>query len=339
MVHIMLEELGFRQGQSLFLDTKSLALEQLPLISRVLNLSLEWDKALSLHGPDGTVVSVVGKGETQEAITPLREDSIPWNFKRIDQDSLRSMVRDLLPCEEGEGYLNPSPWERTLSGRSVKLAPGEVGPGKVQEELEMTEIVQTGFYNAFFHHLNPLYISSIGLRSSISIRTFMVSIQGSSSSYTLFSNRSFAVEFENGRARIDGGALVKRSTTWREAKPHRMVWDAVNQIIDLDCRPKYKVSLLRIEPSSVVPLRLRYENGKVKIDLLNLDDKPVVSTLYLPARITSAFVTDPRDMSGESIDPEFDRVKVPMRRWGLLSVSLEVKRLLEALLKKKIISA
>lgn len=79
------------------------------LISRVLNLSLEWDKALSLHGPDGTVVNVVGKGETQEAITPLREDSIPWNFKRIDQDSLRSMVRDLLPCEEGKDTLTLLP--------------------------------------------------------------------------------------------------------------------------------------------------------------------------------------------------------------------------------------
>lgn len=336
----MLEELGLGRDQSIYLDERLQAMEQLPLVSRILNLSLEWDRSLSLHGPDGTVVEVRGRGEVHEAMTPLREHSIPWNFQRIDLDSLKSMVRDLLPCEEGEGYLNPSPWERTVlhSGRPVNLAPGEVGPGKFQEEVSVTELVQTGFYNAFFHYLNPLYISSTGLRSFVSIETFMVSIQGSSSSYTLFSSRPFTMEFETGKVKVDGGAVVRRSTSWREAKPHRMVWDTVNQVVDLDCKPKYKVSLLRIEPSSVVPLHLKYENGRLHITLLNLDDKPVVSTLYLPARITGASLLDPRDISREGVEPEFDRVKIPIRRWGLLSATLEIRRLLEALLKKKIIS-
>ncbi|MEM3244345.1 MAG: hypothetical protein QXL80_00605, partial [Metallosphaera sp.] len=95
--------------------------------------------------------------------------------------------------------------------------------------------------------------------------------------------------------------------------------------------------LIKIEPSSVVPLHLEYR-GILEIGLINMDDKPVVSTVYLPARISRASVTDPRDMSDENLEPEFDRVRVPIRRWGIILLKLEVKKLLEGLLKKKIIS-
>ncbi|WP_252896530.1 hypothetical protein [Metallosphaera hakonensis] len=166
----------------------------------------------------------------------------------------------------------------------------------------------------------------------------MVSIQGSSVSYTLVSREPFVMSFEHGNVKLDREVKVTKSTSWKEAKPHRLAWDVMNPVLDLDCKPKFKVSLFRIEPSSVVPVFLKYDGG-INMGLLNMDDRPVISNIYLAARITSASITDPRSMVEEGMEPEFDRIRVPIRRWGYLSIHLEVKRLLEGLLKRKIISS
>ncbi|MEM0175669.1 MAG: hypothetical protein QXU86_06310 [Metallosphaera sp.] len=330
--------LGLKPGSKVHLDQALLSVEQLPQMAKILNLSLEWENNLNLHGPDGSEVRVHGRGNVLEATSPLLQGFMPWSFDPLNSESLKSLTKDLIPCEEGEGYINPSPWERVIDDqRKVTLGPGEIGPGKVEERTDLAENLDTNMFNGFFYHLNPFYISALGLRDFVSIKTHMLSIQGYSTSYTLVSAKPFLATFQNGKVKLDGEALVIKTKMWKEAKPHRLLWNSINPVISLDCKPKYKVSLIKIEPSSVVPLHLEYR-GILEIGLINMDDKPVVSTVYLPARISRASVTDPRDMSDENLEPEFDRVRVPIRRWGIILLKLEVKKLLEGLLKKKIIS-
>ncbi|WP_252896531.1 hypothetical protein [Metallosphaera hakonensis] len=94
------DELGLKHGEKVGLDERLLAIEQLPQIAKILNLSLSWKQSLNLHGPDGTEVTVEGEGEKLEAVTPILEGSIPWTFPRISPEHLRAMIRDLIPCNE-----------------------------------------------------------------------------------------------------------------------------------------------------------------------------------------------------------------------------------------------
>ncbi|WP_246263876.1 hypothetical protein [Metallosphaera tengchongensis] len=313
-------------------------LEQLPLISRILNLSLEWRKNLELHGPDESIVKVKGEGETLEASSPLVHGSFPWAFQSIDNNSFVSLAMDLIPCSEGEGFINPSPWEREVidGGKLARKAPGEVGEGQVKEpDPNFQKIRNLNLFNAKFHYLNPLYISSVGPSSSLSLTTSMISIEGISNSLTLVSNRPFNFSFNSGEIELEENVQIYREGLRNETKPHRLAWNLVNPIIPIDCKPKYRVSLIKIEPSSVVPLYLDYRSSTLTLGILNLESRPVVATIYLAGRLLSTQVVDPRDGHVDKLEPEFDRVKVPVRRWGLLLLKIEIRKLLEGLLKKK----
>jgi len=324
------------------IEGELLGVEQLPQLARVTGTVLSWRRSLTLIGPDGSAVRVLGQGEPMNALAPLQEIQIPWTFPKLDYDSLVSMARDLIPCGEGRGFLNPSPWERAaiLDGKEVTLGPGEMGgDAEIGEERGVSSIkLYTGFYNVHLHHLNPLYIQDLGQASSIKLKSYLTSLQNTFG-ITVVSRSPFDLEFEDGELKVQGGDLkLIKSNDWKEAKPHRLAWDSINEVLTMDCQPKYRVSLLKIEPSSVLPVYIRYEDFKAELGLLNLNDRPVISTLYLPARITSAKVRNFDEGKWENLESEFDRVRIPITKWGLSLVYIELRRLLEQLLKKKIIS-
>jgi len=76
--------------------------------------------------------------------------------------------------------------------------------------------------------------------------------------------------------------------------------------------PQFPLSLYRIEPSAVIPLHIKFDEKSniLQMVLENFSDKPVIATLYVSARITK--IIKPNN----TMTTEYDRVKIPIRRWG-----------------------
>jgi len=83
----------------------------------------------------------------------------------------------------------------------------------------------------------------------------------------------------------------------------------------------------------VIPLYINFNEKMGILDMIieNFSEKPVIATLYLASRISK--IIEPKNISSL----EYDRIRVPIRRWGILHISLEIKRLPDLLLKRKAI--
>jgi len=117
-------------------------------------------------------------------------------------------------------------------------------------------------------------------------------------------------------------------------EPYKASWFLKNGVKTLICKPKYDVPLIKIVPDTVFPLKVVYEGKELKLDLLNLDDRPHLVNVVGAFRIRNAKLTY---LTGEeeSLLTEFDRVKFVMGRWKIVKLSLEISKLIEAYLKKK----
>jgi len=305
---------------------EDLSIEQLP---QLLNLSksnkIEWRYNAKIIGPDESYIETIGEGDKIIVRTPLILKSVPWNYSRLDIYSIKRMIFDLIPCSEGEGFINPSPWERD------QLKPGEITDHYTARENLQEEIkIDTRFYNPFFIFLNPFFIQ---LSYKPIDRSSFICIE-LDKTLCIISSQPLNLNFDKGKAIAEGKNLVIESgRNWKEIKPHRISWNLSNPIIDIDCKPRYNISLYRIEPSSIIPLFIKYDNGELILELINMSDIPVISTLYLTARILEAEILD----ENEKIMTEFDRVKIPFRKWGIHIIRLKIRKLIEQYLKRKII--
>jgi len=316
----------FEVYNKVIITDEDLSIEQLP---QLLNLSkpkeIEWKYNAKIIGPDESYIETIGEGNKVLVRTPLILKSIPWNYNRLDIYSIKKMIFDLIPCNEGNGYINPSPWERD------QLKPGEITDHYIAKENLKNEIkINTGFYNPSFIFLNPFFIqlSSKPVNSSSFICIEL------DKTLCIISSRPIKLDFDKGKVIAEGmDLLVEYGRNWKEIKPHRISWNLSNPVIDIDCKPKYNISLYRIEPSSIIPLFINYNNGELILELINMSDIPVISTLYLAARILEAEILD----ENEKIMTEFDRVKIPFRKWGIHIIRLKIRKLIEQYLKRKII--
>ncbi|MCI2414917.1 MAG: hypothetical protein MPF33_06700 [Candidatus Aramenus sp.] len=312
--------------ESLRLDDEDLSVEQLPQLLKLSGVKeVYWRLNSRIVGPDGTCIRAKGEGDEVIVKTPLKVKSIPWSFGRLNERALVSLVQDLIPSGEGESYLNPSPWPRG------SLKPGEVMAERREEreELQNSLSVDTRYFNPDFVYLNPFFIEV----SKEPANSPFVCVE-LEEAFCFVSSSPIEVSFENGRMKAEGkGILMVRGNNWREVKPYRLSWDLSNPLVRLDFKPKYNVSLYRLEPASIVPFFLDYAQGDLALALVNLSESPVISTVYVTARITEAEVVD----ENEKVVPEFDRVRIPFRRWGIHIVKLKVRRLMEQYLRKRII--
>ncbi len=313
--------------ESVKLEDEDLSIEQLPQLLKLAGAKeVYWRLNSRIVGPDGTSVKANGEGEEVIVRTPLTIKSIPWSFDRLNEKALAKLVQDLIPYEEGESYFNPSPWNRG------SLKPGEVLFEFKEEsgELANSLSVDTRFLNPDFIYLNPFFIE-VSREPPESSSFVCAELE---QAYCFISSSPIRVSFEKGRVKVEGnGVLMVRGENWREVKPYRTSWDLSNPIIRLDFKPKYRVGLYRLEPASILPFYLDYNDGELTLALVNMWDSPVVSTLYVTARIVDAEIID----ENEKLTPEFDRVRIPFRRWGIHLVKLKVKRLIEQYLKKRVI--
>ncbi len=315
-----------------FLDLRvkdNLDLEQLPQLVKLAGVQIN-DGNFTLYGPDGTVIRV-GSGRP-EIKTPLHKRVIPWKFPRIDLDSLQELTNYLLKCEEGESLFNPSPWERD------GMKPGEVkakGDNEENTRGESTLEVDTGMLNPVIHYLNPFIVQEVE-GTYFQGETHFVSLS-INHSITFVSSVPAKVTFRDGIVKVEGKDILQIITEeWVRAKPLMRLWDLINKKIYLHCKYKFPISLYRIQPSCVIPLDMRFEGGNFSIILENFSNRPVMSTFFVAGRITEAFIADLGGRELERLNVDYDRVNIPMRRWGISYVRMKIKPLPEILLKKKI---
>jgi len=316
----------FEIYEKIKITDEDLSIEQLP---QLLNLSkskeVEWKYNAKIIGPDESYIETIGEGNEIIIKTPLILKSIPWNFNKLDVASIKNMILDLIPCNEGNGYVNPSPWERD------QLKPGEITDNYIYKDNLQNEIkIDTNLYNPYFIFLNPYFIQSTD--KPIENSSFIcVELD---KAICIVSSQPFNLNFDKGKIDAKGtNLLIRYGKTWKEIKPQRLSWDLSNPIIDIDCKPKYNISLYRIEPSSIIPLFIKYNNGELILELINMSDIPVISTIYLTARILEAEILD----ENEKVVTEFDRVRIPFRKWGIHVIRLKIRKLIEQYLKRKII--
>lgn len=337
-------EFPFPKMSKITLTDEDLNVEQLPQFLKLMKAQeIYWKYNAILQGVDGSRVKVHGNSQKEYIIfTPLEVSSIPWAFPRIDYNSVKDLVRDLVPCNEGEGYVNPAPWSRIdyIESKFISMKPGEVTDNlKIEENAEKTIKVyfgsfnlSTNFYNPIFHFLNPFYIQSS--RKAIESSSF-VSVEGTES-ISIISSSPFILEFENGDINVQGNDIiyVLHKKYWNEEYTFKINWNLRNPILKIDCKPKYNISLYKIEPLSIVPLYFSYNNKDklLELSLINMSESDLITTIYFSARIESA------EIDGEEITPEFDRIRFPIRRWKIKSLKLKLKKLIEPYLKRKIVT-
>jgi len=321
------------------LSDEDLNIAQLPQLLKLSNAKkVLWKYKAKIIGVDGSEILAEGEDIIKGpfvVLTPLEINAIPWSFTKINEKSLINLVKDLIPCDEGEGYFNPSPWDRKalIDEKWYYFRPGEITE-KLNIPTQGYELagykIESNFYNPKFYFLNPFYIEES--RYPIDTSSF-VSLQ-SDTALSIISSDPFNIKFNLGKIEIESErqVYVIKSRRWKEIKPARISWDLKNNIIRLDCKPKYNVSIYKIEPSSVIPLYFDYKNGELLLILENFSDDDVISTLIFSGRIDSATA------DGEELVTEFDRVRIPIRKWGIKNVKIKIRRLIEPYLRRKIIA-
>ncbi len=336
---IMLDfSLPFTTIRSIKIEDEDLNIEQLPQLLKLHNVKeVLWRYNAKIIGVDGS--EIFTKGDTPKdpliVLTPLEIKAIPWSFIKINENTIINLINDLIPCNEGEGYFNPSPWDRIVSinNKWYRLHAGELTEKiNIQSQgYELAEYrIESNFYNPKFYFLNPFYIEKS--RNPISTSSF-ISLQ-SDYALSLISSDPFNINFNLGKIEIESKnpVYIIKSKRWNEVKPARVSWDLKNNVINLHCKPKYNVSLYRVEPSSIIPLYIDYKDGEIFMILENFSDEDVISTIIFSARIESAIA------DGEELITEFDRVRIPIRKWGIKNIRIKIRRLIEPYLKRKIIA-
>ncbi|AWR97792.1 hypothetical protein DFR86_09690 [Acidianus sulfidivorans JP7] len=335
--------------QNIELDDNELNIEQLPQILKLMKVqNIKWKYNAKIIGVDGSHVLTVKEGAQDNdreylVMTPLEIESIPWSFPQLDSRSIINLARDLLPYEEGEGYINPAPWDRIdyIDNNWIYMRAGEVSNTlrKIQEEKLPNKLkynygsvkISTNFYNPVFHYLNPFYIETS--RKPISSSSF-ISIQADKA-IAIISSSPFEFSFNKGDIEVTGKDIyTAQLNKWNEERLFRINWNLNNNIIKTDFKPKYNVSLYRIEPSSIIPIYIKYDNNNkiIYLSVINMSDEDLISTVFFTARIESVMA------DGENIEPEFDRIEFPIRKWRIKNLEIKIRKLLDAYIKRKIIA-
>ncbi|MDT7875583.1 hypothetical protein DDW09_00610 [Sulfolobus sp. SCGC AB-777_L09] len=327
------------------IEDEILNLEQSPQLLSFISEEIEWKRNAEIIGPDGTKINTIGKGEKAYIRTPLEKTQLGWNFK-IDVNSLKRLIVDLIPCKEGESYFNPSPWDRIdwIENKRVYMRSGELTENPESEEkkekykiiiLRGKDKLNLGFLNPTYYYLNPFFIGSSEKVNGVS-NLFSIEL---TKTYSLISKSPFKLENIEGTLHIEGNdeIMVIESDNWKEVKPYQIAWNLQNPIIKLDCKPTFRLPLYYIYPAGVIPFFLRYNNGELIMGLVNINPDPIIFTFNISGRIISTEILDPQGNLKEELNTEFDRVRIPIRRYGIQFVRIKIKKMLESFLKRKII--
>ncbi|BCU68582.1 hypothetical protein HS7_20190 [Sulfolobales archaeon HS-7] len=315
------------------LEDFDLNVDQLPLILLENGINeIFWERNAIIIGPDGSRIRSLGQGDLIKVRTPVSPSSIPWKIPKLDKTALTELVEYLLPVREGQSYLNPAPWDTDFARLDRSLyafRAGEISTNlrESEEKLEADEIsITTPFYNPEIRFQNPLFIQTNRIYNG---RTSWLEIKLDNEGIFAASESLMEYEFVRGTLHLSGKDLVvKKYDKYPQDSPLRTAWSLSNEIIELDFEPKASYQLFSLIPSSVIPIHLSFVGGNVKLKLLNLSGSPVIAELRIAARILKASVNN------EEIIPEFDTIKVPIRRWGIAKVEMKVVRIVESLLKK-----
>ncbi|MEM0373963.1 MAG: hypothetical protein QXV69_02895 [Sulfolobaceae archaeon] len=352
-------EFPIRKLEEISLTEELLYIDQLPQLLKLLSVKkIKWNFNAKIIGPDGTVINTLGDDNDKTFLvkTPIKRIPIGWFIPKIKENEIKDMIYDLIPCKEGTSYFNPSMWQRlevekreggkvNIINNLFKFSAGEITetPRKFERE-EGIEInlyengdlkLDTRMYNPTFYYLNPFFIGSTESLEFGRSNFFCISLD---STISIISNDPFFIEFRDGLAKAYGNLfLVIRSKSWKEIKPHLLTWDMRNKIIELDCKPPFRISLYKIEPPWAIPFYISYSTGKLRLGLINLSEYDMIFTFSIAGRITYAKVLNSAGNETENLNVEFDRVKIPIRMFGIVFVEIGVKRLLESFLRRKMI--
>jgi len=329
-------------------DEKILSLDQAPQLLSLLNpKEIAWKYNSVIIGPDGSQVET--KGEKNDKLlyflSPIYEPiAIGWDLK-INTKSIINMIYDLLPCKEGEGYFNPSFWPREdiEENKKIIMESGEINEKlrlrneKGMEFYENELILDTGYVNPIYTYLNPFFISQSKKYEGKS-EFFSITLK---ETYTLVGENKLEIKNELGKISVStrGKIALLRTSSWKEAKPYEMAWNLKNRIERLDCKIQFPISIYKIYPSEIIPFFFKYENNNLILGLANLNNVPVITNIILAARIEEAYILSPQGKESEKLNTEFDRIKIPIKRFGIIFIRLKIRKLLESFLKRKIISS
>jgi len=347
-----------KQIDEIELTDELLYIDQLPQLLKLFRgRRIKWNLRSKIVGPDGTVVEVEGSEIQKEPMligTPIKRVPLGWFIPKIRDEEFKQLVHDLIPCKEGESNLNPSMWQRLEVERRgeggdkylvYKLAPGEISESlsilREREKNEITSfhegsiILNTNMYNPTFYYLNPFFINSTQDLEIGRSNFFCLSLD---TTVSIISDNPFIMNFKHGIFRAEGSKfLVLKTRSWKESKPHLISWDLRNPVIRVDCKPPFKISLYKIEPPWALPFYISYINGRLRLGLVNLSEDDMIFTFSIAGRISYAKVLGADGSEIESLNAEFDRVKIPIRRFGILFIEIGVRRLLENFLRRKMI--
>lgn len=329
-------------------DQRILSLEQFPQLLSLFNpKEIIWDYNSIIIGPDGTQIETKnGKNDKLlYFLSPIYEPiAIGWNLK-IDTKSIKSMIYDLLPCKEGESYFNPSFWPREdiEENKWISMESGEINDKlrmKDEKEIKIYEnevVLDIGYVNPIYTYLNPFFISQSKKYEGKS-EFFSITLK---ETYTLVGENKLEIKNEMGKIKVltEGKFVLLKASSWKEAKPYEIAWNLKNKIVKLDCKLQYPISLYKIYPSGIIPFLFKYENGSLTLGLANLNEVPIIANLIFAARIEEAYILSPQGQEVEKLNAEFDRIKLPIRRFGIIFIRLKIKKLLESFLKRKIITS
>ena len=329
-------------------DKKILSLDQAPQLLSLLNpKDIVWDYNSIIIGPDGSQIET--KNEKNDKLlyflSPVYEPhAVGWDLK-INTKSVINMIYDLLPCNEGESYFNPSFWPREdmEENKKIIMDSGEINEKlrlKNEKRIEFYEnelVLDSGYVNPIYTYLNPFFISQSRKYEGRS-EFFSITLK---ETYTLAGENKLEIKNELGKIKVStkGKFVLLKTSSWKEAKPYEIAWNLKNKIEKLECKLRYPISLYKIYPSGVIPFLFKYENNNLTLGLVNLNEVPVIANLILAARIEEAYILSPQGRESEKLNTEFDRIKIPIKRFGIIFIRLKIKKLLESFLKRKIIAS
>ncbi|BFH74318.1 hypothetical protein SJAV_22620 [Sulfurisphaera javensis] len=332
--------------KKIYVDDDIFYLEQSPQLLSLLNPDqIFWKYNSIIIGPDGTQIETIGKENTSKYfyLSPINELQIGWDLK-VNTNELVKLIYDILPCKEGESYFNPSFWNREdiFDGKKIFMESGEINEKLREKEhtlsfYENNLTLDTGYINPFYVYLNPFIINQSKELHGKS-EFFSVSLK---ETFNIVGENKLKLINDKGLLKVEtlGRIVVVKSKTWKEAKPYEVTWNLKNKVLKIDCKLPFPISLYKAYPSGIIPFFIKYDNNQLILGLVNLNDFPAIANLLLSARIEDAYILSPQGKEIEKLNPEFDRIKIPMRKFGIIYVKLKIKRLLESFLKRKIISS
>lgn len=323
------------------------SIEQAPQLISLLNPEeIEWKYNSIIVGPDGTEIQTRGSKRDKEYyyLSPIYESQIGWDLRLSSIKSLENMIYDLLPCKEGESYFNPSFWYREdiIENKNIIMESGEINEKLRERNHKLTFYdnnlsLELGYVNPLYTYLNPFIISQSKKIIGKS-EFFGISLK---ETYTVVGENKLYLENNNGYIKVEsnGRIALTKSISWKETKPYEIVWNLKNKVQRVNCKLSFPISLYKLYPSGILPFFIKYENHTLTLGLINLNETPIIANLVLAARIEESVLLSPQGEEIEKLNPEFDRIKIPLRKLGIVYIRLKIRKLLESFLKRKIISS